>query len=143
MATARDVINSSFSKIGIKAAETPLTAAEIQDGLDVLNDLLTEWMVNSTVPSAEPVMNVDDELNVPPRSLPAIKANLSPRLASIYDREVPVTLENEAYKTLNSLLASNGKFEVKYPSTLPVGSGNYDENFLDDDFFPPDSKRNF
>lgn len=41
--TALQVINSAFSKIGVKAAEQPLQASEMQDGIDSLNLMLKAW----------------------------------------------------------------------------------------------------
>jgi len=41
--TALDIINQSFSKIGVKAAEQALTAQETQDGLFSLNLMVKAW----------------------------------------------------------------------------------------------------
>lgn len=41
--TARKVINSAFSKIGVKIAEQALQAEEFQDGMDALNLMLKSW----------------------------------------------------------------------------------------------------
>lgn len=41
--TARQVINSAFSKIGVKTAEQALEPEEFQDGIDALNLMLKAW----------------------------------------------------------------------------------------------------
>lgn len=41
--TATQLINKSFGKIGVKVAEQPLTANELQDGLDALNLMIKAW----------------------------------------------------------------------------------------------------
>ena len=41
--TASELIENSFSKIGIKKMEQPLLAPELQDGLDNLNLMMKAW----------------------------------------------------------------------------------------------------
>ena len=43
MTTSADIISGALKHLGIRAAESPLTAAEVQDGLEDLNDMGAEW----------------------------------------------------------------------------------------------------
>lgn len=146
MTTALKVIERAFSKAGIRAAETPLSASEVEDGLDVLNDMLSEWGTNDILKGAIPVAVVGDELIIPRFSLGAVKANLAIRMAGEYDRPITQAMAFDASNSLNSLtIATLDLSDVDYPSTLPLGSGNDDE-FLSTqfrDFFPEGKKRNF
>lgn len=144
MFTALQIIERAFSKIGVKAAETPLTASEIQDGLDALNDLLAQWNINGVLKSAVPVKEVNNILKLPRHSFRALKANLALELAPEYDREISISLHKIAEDSLSNLLKiSTNLSNIRYPSTLPTGSGNQSDVYEIGDFFPNDPKRNF
>ncbi len=144
MQTALVVIERAFSKIGVRSAETALTASEVQDGLDALNDLLAEWGIDGTIKEAVPVKEVNDILQIPRYCFGALKSNLALRLGNEYGRKISPVLLNEAKSSLAVLLRRAVNLaEIKFPSTLPVGSGNYIDYNSDSDFFPSDDKRNF
>lgn len=145
MATALKVIERAFSKIGVKAAETPLTSAEVQDGRDVLNDMLSSWDSTGTLKGAVPVGDVGDELIVPRYAIGAIKANLAIRLASEYDKAVTQGLAFDASDSLKEMVKSSIDLSnVDLPSTLPVGSGNSGDTYdTFDQFFAETDKENF
>jgi len=145
MAEALHIIERAFLKIGVKAAETPLTASEIEDGLDTLNDLLSEWNNDGTLKGAVPLANVNDDLDLPRFALGALKANLAMRIAPEYDRVVLPGLLMEATDTLSNLIKSSIDLRtINFPSTLPIGDGNQgqsDNSLID--YFPEDKTRNF
>ncbi len=143
--TARKIIERAFSKAGIKTAETPLTASEIADGLDSLNDLLAVWGANGTLTGIDPIMNTSDALITPREADWALKANLGVVLAGEYGEQVNQVLLNEANVALAEFIKSRVDLrQLKFPSTLPKGAGNYGRNYeWDDDFFPADKKDNF
>ncbi len=146
MTTALQVIERAFSKAGIKPAEAPLTASEISDGLDVLNDLLSEWGTNGPLKDAAPVESVNDTLIIPRFAFGAVKANLAIRIAGEYDRVITQGMAFDATDSKNELVkATINLSNTDYPSTLPVGSGNMDDLFLGvrDEFFRESKKRNF
>ena len=146
MTTALQVIERAFSKAGIKPAEAPLTASEISDGLDTLNDLLSEWGTNGPLTEAVPVDSANDELIIPRFAFGAVKANLAIRLASEYDRPVTQGMAFDATNSLNELVkATIDLSDIDFPSTLPVGSGNMDDLFVGvrDEFFRESKKRSF
>lgn len=145
MATAQDVINRALAKIGVRAAESPLTAAETQDGLDALNDMLAAWENSGVTLGFLPVEKVSDTIRVPRHSLAAIKANLALIIAPEYGRVVNPALAVEARDSLNDLMISLSDIgDVNYPSTLPVGSGNECNDLGDTQrFFPDDQEVNF
>jgi hypothetical protein len=145
MTTARVIIDRAFSKIGIRATETPLEASEIQDGLDVLNDMLAEWNANGTLKGADPVNAVGDQVQIPREAEGAVKANLAIRLAGEYERPVTQAMAFDATNSMNEFLSSSIDLDnIDYPSTLPIGSGNqrwYQDTF--GEYFPESSKKNF
>ena len=88
MATAESFIKRALTKVGIRASESPLTADEVQDGLDLLNDMLSEWENSGVTMGFLPVENASDEVRVPRNAHSAIKANLAVRTAPEYGRVV-------------------------------------------------------
>lgn len=144
MATAESVIKRALTKLGIRASESPLTADEVQDGLDQLNDMLSSWEASGMSMGFEPVANASDTIRVPRGALAAIKANLAVYMAAEYGRVVSPALGVEADTTMNDLLRQLVEIgDVDYPSTLPTGSGNDSLDYFDDRFFDEDSKVNW
>lgn len=146
MATARKILERAFSKIGVRAAETPLTAAEISDGLDVLNDLISTWDATGTLKGVAPVIDVSADLKEPRYATWALKANVAILLAGEYGIPVSQALAVDASSSKSEMVkASMNLQDLEFPSTLPIGSGNRDEygTGYDRDFFPENSKRNF
>jgi hypothetical protein len=88
MTTAQHIINRAYSKVGIKAAETPLQATEVQDGLDVLNDLLAEWDATGILKGVSPVKLASDIVEAPRHADGALKAVLAIRLANEYNKPI-------------------------------------------------------
>jgi hypothetical protein len=144
MATALKIIERAFSKIGVKAAETPLQPSEINDGLDVLNDMLATWGATGVLKGVDPVMNATDEVKAPRYSLWAIKANVAILLAGEYGIQVSQAMANDAVSSLQQMtMAQIDMSDIPFPSTLPVGSGNYDGMGVEEDFFSIDNTQNF
>ena len=73
-----------------------------------------------------------DVLNVIPGAVAAIKANLALYLAPEYSRVVSAALAARAKSSKRALRASIQLRRTQYPDTLPIGSGNEDNNFVAD-----------
>ena len=145
MANSLDIITGALRHLGIVAAEAPLSAEEIRDGLEELNDMGSEWEVTGLPTGFEPTNDINKELAVPREYLGAFKSNLAVRLAPQFARAVSPALLQLATTTLNAMM-TNIVFsddEVSYPSTLPIGSGNECPDITDRRFFNPDEIRNF
>ena len=144
MATAREYIYRSLAKLGVKAAETTIEASELNDGIETLNDMMTELEGSGILLGYVAVNSGDDEVTVPREVQGAIKANLAVRLASDYSRPVTAELAAEVKASTNNLLRSIVNLDnVAYPSTLPTGSGNRCYEDEDDTFFEEQSRTNF
>ena len=144
MTTANKVISRALSKLGYKAAEVPLEAAEIQDGLDELNDMLTGWEPKYKL-GFSPLSDDSDELRVPREAIGAIIPALAVRLAPEYKIPVSIALASDADTSLRNMLTSTVTLDnVEYPDTLPRGVGDCsDSQFYDDRFFDKNSTKNF
>ena len=80
----------------------------------------------------ETLDNIEDDLHVSLGSLGAIKANLAIYIAPEYGRIVTPHLETRAKRSKRSLRASIPLNPLEFPDTLPIGSGNEDNNFVAD-----------
>jgi P22 tail accessory factor len=141
---AKKIIERAFSKAGIKTAEEPLTATEIVDGLEELNDLIESWNGDETLDGVPLVDDPDDEIKCTRQQAAALKANLTPILASEYEMPVTQSMIIDADDKLNSLIAATLDFtKIPYPSTLPMGSGNDTGYGIDNEYFDDDKERNF
>jgi hypothetical protein len=144
MTTALQIIKRAFAKVGIRAAETPLQASEINDGVDVLNDMLATWGATGVLKGVDPVMNATDEVKAPRYAIWAIKANVAILIAGEYGIEVSRSLANDATSSLAQMLSVEiDMTNMPFPSTLPRGSGNYWGVGWEDSFFPADNTQNF
>lgn len=132
MATVTEVVTGALELLEVKAAESAITPAEVEDGRVSLNDMMNEWNVNGINVGYETLDNVEDQLYVDAGSLGAIKSNLAVYVAPGYGRPVSVELRQRANDGKRSLRGSIKLNSSQYPDTLPVGSGNEDNNYSSD-----------
>jgi len=129
MATAKDAIQSAARLIRVKTAGIDLTDEELDDGVELLNDLMFKWDSDNIRIGFTELTSPDDELTVPRWSLSAIKSNLSARMAPEYGKvigiELAAQIQND-FVTLRQRVTE--AFQTYFPDTLPVGSGNQINN---------------
>jgi hypothetical protein len=147
MTTALHMINRAFSKAQIKPAETPLTASEVSDGLDVMNDLLAHWDATGTLKGVPLMDDVNDTVDCPRYAERAIKASIAVMIAGEYNVPVTQAMAVDVSDGLAAMIAAGGSLsiDIEFPDTLPRGSGNRDDyyTYVDEDFFPNNTKLNF
>lgn len=132
MATVTDIVTGAVTLLEVRTAESAITAAEAEDGLTALNDMMNEWNVDGINIGYETLDNVADELFVTLGSIGAIKANLAIYIAPEYGRIVTAELKERAKTSKRSLRASIPLNGSQFPDTLPIGSGNENNNFTSD-----------
>ena len=144
MATASDFITRAHTRLGIREAETSLTAGEMADGLDLLNDMMAELEPILKL-GMSPVAIASDEIRIPRYANGGLIDLFAVRLAPEYSRPISPALAASANSAIKNIL--NIKVfipNVDFPSTLPVGSGSdYDDYYYNDRFFPEQNKSNF
>jgi len=151
MATVTDIVTGALQLLEVNVAESAIEAPEAEDGLTALNDMMNEWNVDGIDVGYEALDSVEDELFVKLGSIGAIKANLAVYIAPEYGRTVSTSLEARAKRSKRSLRASIPLNSSQYPDTLPIGSGNEDNNFVadgdspqtlrDSRFYPSNTRR--
>ncbi len=146
MATAAKIITRALTRLGIRASETAIEADEMADGLDLLNDMLSNWNDSGYGLGFSPIANLTDEVRIPRLANLAVIDAFAIILAPEYSRPVSAALGAAAKLSFGNMVRAIVFIgDVDYPSTLPRGSGNdyCDDNWLDTTFFPEKGKRNF
>lgn len=92
MATAQTFIESALRKIQIKGAETPVTAQELADGLEVLNDMGAQLEAEGFELGYTDLAAVGNTVTVPAYSNEFYKVQLAARLAAEYAVEFSTSL---------------------------------------------------
>lgn len=140
MATASDIIQGALRKLGIRSSESPVSDAEMADGLDDLNDLGESHLLFRAV------SNVSDTIPMPRNMDGALKLVLAEKIAVDYEGLIisPMLAKQIASAWDDIYRFKNGSIDVKFPNTLPLGSGNQDSQYLwDDTFFDETNGTNF
>lgn len=127
MSTALEVITGALVEIGVRAAESPITDAEAADGLRDLNLMLNKWERVKRIPIGfETLDDLQDILPVDEGVIDGITSNLAVKIAPQYMKPVSQDLRDRARNDLREIQAWALTFNVQYPDSLPVGSGNED-----------------
>jgi hypothetical protein len=144
MTTALKIIERGASKAKIKTAGISLSAEEVTDGLDVLNDIIKEWTALGILTGVSPTYDANVDLMEPEYSTPALKAQVGLRMSVEYGGD-PSMLIADANNSYSAMLIAKPKQRFVMPDTLPLGSGNHDEYYdsCDDDFFSTNFEENF
>ena len=122
MANAQEFIESSLYEIGVKAAETPLTEEDLTDGIEKLNDMISELTFDLRYSEVDDPL---DEITIFRWANAMVKTRLAIRLAPRYSKIVTPALELAArtsYKLVLDRVVTMSK--AAFPNTLPVGRGN-------------------
>ena len=145
MATATKIVTRALTRLGIKASETAIEPEELQDGLDLLNDMLSNWEEAGYNLGFSPVSNLTGEVRIPRGANQAVIDSLAIMMAPEYSRPISPALVASAKLSFANMVSANVFIgDVDYPSTLPRGSGNQcDDTWFDETFFPEKDKRNF
>ena len=126
MATVAQVAKASLQLILVQGSEAPFEADEYQDYIFALNNYMTQLDADGIQLGYTLVSDLGDEVTVPAGAIRGIIANMAIEVAPMYGGMVSEGLAlaaKQGMDTMRKIGQSMG--ETFYPSTLPVGSGNY------------------
>lgn len=131
MATAAQVIKAALQRILVQASEAPLQPDEYQDAIFAMNNYMLALDADGVALGYTEVSNLGDNVTIPTGALRGLIANLALEVAPDYkgqDWQPPAALVMAAKQGL-ATMRKLGQIMVStaYPSTLPMGSGNYSE----------------
>jgi len=142
MATYSDIVAGALRHLGVRAAESPITAQEAQDGLEDLNDMGIMWADQLGI-AYTPSTDINATIDIAREHEAGFKSNLAIMLAPQYSRIVSPALAAVASEAYNAILISSLNIDTDYPDTLPKGSGNYSTRLLNNRFFPQNNVKNY
>ena len=144
--TARDYIETAAEELKHKAAEVPMEPDDMRGALLRFNAMLEEWEQAGLRLGATAVMSETDVIRVSKGLKYAVMVNLAGRLAPFLRTNITPELAAEIKAANRNLYRSISVINnVKFPDTLPRGSGNNDciETFNDDEYFDQFPEANF
>lgn len=140
MATVAQVAKASLQAILVQASEAPLEADEYQDFIFAMNNYMSSLAAKGINLGYTAVSTLADEVTVPPGALTGLIANMAfqsvPYYGGVVTAELAATAREgmQAMRQLGQVLTP-----TRLPSTLPVGSGNEDNQFGNGlHFYPED-----
>ena len=138
MATVAQVAKASLQRILVQASEAPLEPDEYQDFIFSMNNYMSELDASGVQLGYTTVSDLGDEVTIPTGALRGLIANMAVEVAPDYNGVISAGLAKAArdgFNTMRLIGQSIGK--SRYPCTLPIGSGNENNDFgLSGHFFP-------
>lgn len=125
MATVEQVAKAALSRIIVQGSESQLEASEYADFMFAMNNFMAQLAASGINLGYTEVDSIQDEVTIPTGALRGLIANMAIEIAPDYGATISDAL---------SLAAANGAQTMrllgqhikpsKFPSTLPIGSGN-------------------
>tara|TARA_R110001632_G_scaffold65869_3_gene155813 strand:- start:173 stop:655 length:483 start_codon:yes stop_codon:yes gene_type:complete len=138
MATVAQVAKASLQRILVQASEAPLEPDEFQDFIFSMNNYMSELDASGVQLGYTTVSDLGDEVTIPTGALRGLIANMAVEVAPDYNGVISAGLAKAARDGFNTMrLIGQSMGKSKYPCTLPIGSGNENNDFgLSGHFFP-------
>jgi hypothetical protein len=146
MATGGELVTGAYRKLGIKPADSDITGSEMKDGIETLNDMMFELENSGILFGYERINSPSEVARIPVGTENGVKATLAGYLAADLHKQITPTLAAQiAESRTNMLRILRGNITVKFPATLPIGSGNKCNGTFNRDrnFFRNNKKLNF
>jgi hypothetical protein len=126
METAKTVVGDILQEILLQANEQDIEAVDFQFTVRYMNRFMNELAVTSPLGYTQ-VNSPDDKITIPAGAINGLIFNTALRIISSFDMDPsPMLVANarEGLKVMRKL--SLVPVKSSHPSTLPIGSGNYD-----------------
>lgn len=136
MATAGDVANRALKRILTQGADAPFEADEYADFLGSMNSYMDALAADGIVLGYTTVTNVADEVTIPDGAIRGLVAVMAVEVAPDFGGFVSPELLDQKQKgeaTLKRI--GRPKRELRYPTTLPMGSGLTEETLRTSSFY--------
>jgi len=136
METAQSIINDALQEILVQASEQPIQPVDFQTARRYLNRMMTTTPFNGLGYTV--VTLPDDPITIPGGAVEGVIFNLAKRLLTTYDMPLTAELAQSAKDGLREIRLITVKVQpTNMPCTLPIGSGNEQENTYNTDHFYP------
>lgn len=137
MATAAQVIDAALKNILVQGASTSPDPDMYQDAIFSMNNFMFDLDGNGYRLGYTEITSVSDAVTIPTGALRGLIMNLAIDIAPQYNGTVTPALADAARNSLATMKQLGITIgSSKYPSTLPYGSGNYDNSTNSRLFYP-------
>lgn len=124
--TVQQVADDAMMMILVKGAESPLNGDEMQDFMNALNNWMASMAAVGINLGFTPVSNASDIITVPDGAIDGITSNMAIKMSPQFGGIVSPELREDAKEGYNIIrILGNTMNGTKYPTTLPIGSGNW------------------
>jgi hypothetical protein len=136
MSTAEDVVSDILQEITVQSPEQDLLAVDFQTVVRYMNRFMSSLDAMGTKLGYTIVSNPSDLITIPVGAEEGLIFNMAMRIATTYDITVSPDLAMKARDSLNVMnVIGNPPPMSKYPSNMPIGSGNYQNTFNNFNFY--------
>lgn len=134
METANTVIGDALQTILVQTSEQAIQNNDFQIGRRFLNRMMTTTPYNLL--GYTTITNPDEPVTIPDAALEGVIFNLSVKLLAPYDMPLTAELNTNAKDGLKEIRRiAITVLPTAHPCTLPIGSGNEDENSYNNNHF--------
>lgn len=136
METAQSIINDSLQEILVQSSEQSLQPVDFQVAKRYFNRMMATTPFNDL--GFTEVVNPDDLITVPAGAIIGIIKNLAKSLLTTYAMPLTAELAQDAREGLQEIRRLTVTVQpTVFPCTLPIGSGNEQENTFNNQHFYP------
>lgn len=136
METAQSIIDDSLQAILVQASEQPIEAVDFQTSKRYLNRMMATTPYNNLGYTV--VVNPDDLITVADGAIEGIVFNLAVKMLATYDMPLTAELNSNAKDGLQEIRRIAVTVQpTAFPCTLPIGSGNEQDNTFNNQHFYP------
>jgi len=136
METAQSIINDSLQEILVQSSEQSLQPVDFQVAKRYFNRMMATTPFNGL--GFTEVVAPDDAITVPAGAIIGIIKNLAKSLLTTYAMPLTAELAQDARDGLQEIRRLTVTVQATaFPCTLPIGSGNEQENTFNNQHFYP------
>ena len=136
METAQSIIDDSLQAILVQASEQPIEAVDFQTSRRYLNRMMATTPYNNLGYTI--VTQPSDPITVADGAIEGIVFNLAVKMLATYDMPLTAELNQNAKDGLQEIRRIAVTVQpTAFPCTLPIGSGNEQENTFNNNHFYP------
>lgn len=136
METAQSIIDDSLQAILVQASEQPIEAVDFQTSRRYLNRMMATTPYNNLGYTI--VTQPNDPITVADGAIEGIVFNLAVKMLATYDMPLTAELNQNAKDGLQEIRRIAVTVQpTAFPCTLPIGSGNEQENTFNNNHFYP------
>ncbi len=138
MVKVSEVMIDSLQEILVQATEADIEASEAQTFIFKMNNLMLALDAKGVTLGYTKVSGLGDTVTIPDGAIEGLILVMAVKSAPGYNMPISPTLAQDARDGLNTMrLLGINIPQTRYPSTLPIGSGNEDcGSTLSNHFYP-------